>query len=44
MGRVLKYLFYLAVLAALAVVGYALVFDLPAPQEEVSIPIDVADD
>jgi hypothetical protein len=31
MGRLFKYLLYLAVLAALAFAGYALVAELPAP-------------
>lgn len=39
MGRVLKYLFYLLVLAGLALAGYAALFPLPAPQEEVVIPV-----
>ncbi len=31
MGRLVKYLLYLAILGALAFAGYALVADLPAP-------------
>lgn len=41
MGRLLRYLFYLIVLCALVVAGYALVFDLPAPITEVVKPVAV---
>jgi len=39
MGRLLKFLFYLTILAAIGVAGYALVSDLPAPQDTVVVPI-----
>lgn len=39
MGRALKYLFYLLVLAGLGLAGYAALFDLPAPTEKVVIPL-----
>jgi len=39
MFRLIKILFYLAVIVGLGVVGYALFFDLPAPQSEISQPI-----
>jgi hypothetical protein len=35
MGRALKYLFRIAVLAALGLVAYAMLADLPAPQRQV---------
>lgn len=44
MGRLFKYLIYLALLAALTVIGYALLFDLPAPQAEISIQIEISND
>ncbi|SES98072.1 hypothetical protein [Oceanicella actignis] len=37
MRTALKYLLYLAVLGALALAGYALVADLPAPRATVTI-------
>ncbi|MBK0398430.1 hypothetical protein H0I76_04450 [Limibaculum sp. M0105] len=40
MGRLLKYLFRLIVLAALALVGYALFGDLDAPRAPVSLPLE----
>ncbi len=44
MGRLLKYLFYLAVLGFVALVGYAYVgpyfgVDFSAPQSEVRVPV-----
>lgn len=36
MFRLLKILFYLAVFSGIGVVGYALFFELPAPQTEVT--------
>lgn len=41
MGRILKYLFFLLVICAVGVAGYALVFDLPAPQLEVVKPVEI---
>ena len=40
MFRLLKILFYLAILSGLGLVGYALFFDLPAPTTEVTLPIE----
>ena len=40
MGSAIRYLFYLAILCIVIVAGYALFFDLPAPQSEVTIPIE----
>ncbi len=42
MGRVLKYLFYLVVLAGLAVVGFAIFSELPAPSSETVIDVTPA--
>lgn len=39
MGRLIKFLFLVVVLIALAVVGYAFFGDLSAPQSEVSTPV-----
>lgn len=39
MFRVIKLLFYLTIFAGIGLVGYALFFDLPAPQSEVTRPI-----
>ncbi|MEM7613617.1 MAG: hypothetical protein AAF245_01150 [Pseudomonadota bacterium] len=39
MGRVLKYLVYLLLLGVVALVGYTLVADLPAPTERVVVPV-----
>ena len=36
MFRVLKILFYLAIIVGIGVVGYALFFELPPPQTEVT--------
>lgn len=36
MFRVLKILFYMAVITGIGIVGYALFFELPAPQTEVT--------
>lgn len=40
MFRLLKILFYLAIICGIGLVGYALFFDLPAPQIEVTQPIE----
>jgi len=40
MGRLLKYLFRLILLAVLALAGYALFADLEAPREPVSLPLE----
>lgn len=39
MGRLIKYLFYLAIVAAAGIAGYALVSDLPPPAREVIIDV-----
>ncbi len=39
MGRALKYLFRIAVLAALGLVAYAMLADLPAPKRAVEIEL-----
>ncbi|MEO1491064.1 MAG: hypothetical protein AAFV19_02790 [Pseudomonadota bacterium] len=39
MGRALKYIFRLVVLAALGLVGYAMVADLPPPTREVVVEL-----
>jgi hypothetical protein len=39
MGRILKYLLYLLVLAALGLAGYAAFFELPAPEQEITVPL-----
>lgn len=39
MGRLIKYLFYLALLCAIIIAGYALFFELPPPTEEVEVPV-----
>ena len=36
MFRLIKVLFYLAVIGGIGIVGYALFFELPAPQSEVT--------
>ncbi|MGB7318174.1 MAG: hypothetical protein WBC85_09435 [Planktotalea sp.] len=46
MGRILKWLIYLAILAGIALVAYAYVgpffgADFSAPLEEIRIPVDV---
>lgn len=41
MGRLIKYLFYVIVLAAIGLVGYALVSDLPAPRTDIVKPVDL---
>ena len=43
MGRALKYLFRLAVLAALGLAGYAMLADLPPPTREVVVDLPVPD-
>lgn len=40
MGKLAKFLFRLLVLAVLALAGYAMIADLPAPQQERVIPLD----
>ena len=40
MGRLLKYLLYLAVLLCLGILAYAYLGDMSAPQTEISIPVD----
>jgi len=35
MFRLIKFLFYLAVIGGIGIVGYALFFELPAPKTEV---------
>lgn len=39
MGRLLKLLFYLIVIVAIGVAGYALFSDLPPPQDTVVVPV-----
>lgn len=41
MGRLIKYLFYIIVLAGIGLVGYALVSDLPAPRTDITKPVDL---
>lgn len=36
MFRLIKILFYLAIIGGIGIVGYALFFELPAPQSEVT--------
>ncbi|MEM9763750.1 MAG: hypothetical protein AAF968_14790 [Pseudomonadota bacterium] len=43
MGKLLKYLFRLALLGALALAGYALFAELPAPREPVRVVITAPD-
>lgn len=38
-GKLIKFLFVLALLGAAVVAGYALLFDLPAPKTEITIPV-----
>lgn len=40
MGRFLKFLFWVLVLAVLAFIGFALFADLEAPRAPVSLPLD----
>lgn len=40
MGRLLKYLFRLIILALLALAGYAIFADLEAPRRPVSVPLE----
>lgn len=40
MGRLVKYLVYLAVLLSVAILAYAYLGDMSAPQTEVSIPVE----
>lgn len=44
LGRLLKYLFWLALIGAAALAGFALVSDLPAPIEERTVPLDLPPD
>ena len=44
MGRVLKYLVYLILLGGIGISAYAVLFDLPAPQRQVVIPVTPAQD
>ena len=39
MGRALKYLFRIAVLAVLGLAGYALIADLPPPTREIVLDL-----
>lgn len=39
MGRVFKYLFYLALLALAVVIGFAFLSDLPPPAREIIIDV-----
>ncbi len=39
MGRLLRYLFYLAILVGVGVVGYAIFSELPPPQREIVVPV-----
>ncbi|MEO1550344.1 MAG: hypothetical protein AAFR93_07925 [Pseudomonadota bacterium] len=39
MGRLLKFLFYLAVLGVIGVAGYAIFATLPAPQSDVILDV-----
>ena len=41
MGRLLKYLFFLVVIALIIVAAYALLFDLPAPEREIVTPVEL---
>lgn len=41
MGRTLKYLLRLAILAVLGLVAYTLLAELPPPTETVEIPLEV---
>lgn len=44
MGKLAKFLFRVAVLAALALSGYALFAELPAPRAPVSVTISAPED
>ncbi len=44
MGRLIKYLLYLVVLAAIAFAGYAMFADLPAPKREMTLEAPDASD
>ena len=39
MGRILKYLFGIAVLGLIGLVGYAMIADLPPPMREVVVDL-----
>ena len=41
MGRLLKFLFFLILLGAVALVGYAYLGDLSPEQEEISEPVEL---
>ena len=40
MGQLVKYLFYLAVVAFLGLIVFAYVGDISAPQTEVTVPVE----
>lgn len=40
-ARLIKYLIYVVIFCGIVVAGYALVFDLPAPQTEISVPVNI---
>jgi hypothetical protein len=40
LGILLKYLFWIALLGFLGLVAFSLVSDLPAPVEEITVPLD----
>lgn len=39
MGRLLRYLLYLIILGALALLGYSYVGDMSPPKSEVTVPV-----
>jgi len=41
LGRAFRYLAYLIVLCAIAVAGYALFFELPAPKSQIVKSVDL---
>lgn len=41
-GKLIKYLIYLAVLGAIGIAAYAFIFELPAPSHEVVVPVQPA--
>tara|TARA_R110002049_G_scaffold77983_8_gene199093 strand:+ start:270 stop:407 length:138 start_codon:yes stop_codon:yes gene_type:complete len=41
-GRLIKYIFVLAVIGAAVTAGYALLFDLPPPSREITVPVQPA--
>ncbi len=40
MFRLIKLLFWIAVICGIGLVGYALFFELPAPTTEVTLPVE----